>query len=216
MHDSYLIELLFDYLTVSVQGIYSMCSLQRVALTALVFVMLAALNPTLAQEQDSVKEIQDIAQQVSVLKQFDTIYRLTESLVFWQSVAVMGAAFGWEFSYENSSGKNIWPWTLRLYNFLGESETEAVYAARGVARSKIASKETKIDAEKLYAGHLEMREIAVAIHEALLDGRMDEAARLFETRTLGLRRKLANDSYSAMTRLRSEISQTVLDVRRGH
>ena len=76
-----------------------------------------------------------MAANVKVLGQVDTIYRLREELVFWQSVAIMGDEFGWVLDY-NVQGSANEAWTIRLDNALGDSETEAVNTARALKRQR--------------------------------------------------------------------------------
>lgn len=172
----------------------------------------AATTGAIAEAIEPKDAVQEIAAQSSLLTHIDTIYRLTEELVFWQSVAVMGGAFDWEIIY-NAQEAVMFPWTYPLYNALDEAEIEAVRAAKGIARSKIATEVDKRAGEDLFAQHLEMRAVANEIQVALKDGRTAEAAALFETRTLALRREIANAAYSASARLRKNISSTALKVR---
>ena len=96
-----------------------------------------ALGPvaTSAQSKSPYDVIKEIAGHSTALEHIDTIYRLSEELVFWQSVALMGEEFDWEFS-NNTAGTEIMNWTFRLENARGEAEIEAKRAAIAISRNK--------------------------------------------------------------------------------
>jgi hypothetical protein len=170
--------------------------------------------PMAAQTADPLETIIELGAQSTLLSYFDTLYRLTEELVFWQSVSIMGAEYGWDSSYYPESGE-IEPYTFNLDNSLEESATDAARAANAIGRSITATEEEQSAAADLYALHLQMRGHAQVIHDLLLQGRINEAADLFDAEVLPLRRQFYNEAYTSSAYIRERVGRTVLDSRLG-
>lgn len=177
---------------------------------ALPFALSSAPAPS--QTQPSGEAITEIAAHSRLLAQFDTIARLSEELVFWQSVAILGAQNGWEFSY-NTQGTQPWPWTLRLYNALDETQIEIVRASQAISRSGAATEADRAAAATLMSQHERLRDLSGEIHALLLDDRTADAAALYEEHTIELRRDLANQAYSASEEIRRRANRIALEAR---
>jgi hypothetical protein len=175
---------------------------------------LAASNPAQAQGTVPVEAVVALGEEARLLAHFDTLYRLTEELVFWQSIAIMGADRGWEFNY-NSSGEMRQPYTFRLYNALDESAIEAARAANAIARDRAATEGDQTAAAALYQQHLALRAHAEAIYQHLLAGDADAAAAIFEAEVIALRREIANAAYSRSAFIRERVADGVMDARLG-
>ncbi len=169
--------------------------------------MLATAQPT-----DPYLAIKEIAGQSSALEHIDTIYRLSEELAFWQGVALMGEEFDWKFSY-NTAGTDPQRWTIRLENARGDGEFEAKQAATAISRSKYLSEEQKQKADELFQLYTRMSVISVDLRMFLLEGQIAEAANMFETQSLELRRRIAGLAYSASQELRTSIKETARNTR---
>lgn len=181
----------------------------RVACTrsVLVVLLIVVSGNIAAQTADPKETLREIAGQSALLAEYDTLYRVSEELAFWQSVALLGAENGWQLIYSEGSTANRWPYTLRLYNALDEVEIEAKRAALGIARSRVATPEQLQAGADLYEKHLQLRITATDLHALLLDGRVPEAAALYHDQTLPLRRQIANEAYSASSEIRKWIAQ---------
>ncbi|MEP1202077.1 hypothetical protein [Tateyamaria sp.] len=181
--------------------------------TAVFFVsLLMAPATTLAQGNDPYLAIKEIAGRSTALMQIDTIYRLSEELVFWQSVALMGAQNGWEFDYD-ASGATQMNWTIRLENARNEGEIEAKRASIAITRNKYLSDDQKREVSELYGDYTQMNANARQIHELLIVGDMTRAAYVFESQTLQLRRDIAGATYSVSQNLRGTISDIARNTR---
>lgn len=173
--------------------------------------------PATAQSGDAVPQdeiIQMMARQTALIESFETIGRLSEELVFWQSVATMGQVHGWEFSY-NTGGGNEQSYTLRLYNSLDESGIEAVRAMQAIERNAAATGEDRSNAATINDMHLALRDLATQVYDHLLADDTDAAAALFEAEVLALRRRIATRVYSAGDAIRDRTARIALDARLG-
>lgn len=167
---------------------------------------------TLAQDNDPYVAIKEIAGRSTALTQIDTIYRLSEELVFWQGVALMGAEYEWEFSY-NTSGSVQMNWTIRLENARDDGEIEAKRAGIAISRSKYVSDDQKKEVSELYGDYMQMNANAREIHKHLIDGDMTGAANVFEGQTLELRRDITGAAYSVSQELRRNIADIARNTR---
>jgi len=186
----------------------------RVFISISVLMMSLIMVPaaTSAQNNDPNVAIKEIAGRSTALTQIDTIYRLSEELVFWQSVALMGAQYGWEFSY-SQSGSLMLNWTSRLENARDDGEIEAKRASISVSRNKFVSEDQKMEVSELYNDYTQMNANASEIHKLLIDGDIAEAANFFESQTLQLRRDIAGAAYSVSQGLRSSIADIARNTR---
>ena len=182
--------------------------------SSFVAVLLAVAPGQAASEDfDAQATIKDMAATVNVLGHIDTIYRLTEELVFWQSVAIMGGEYGWVLGY-NTQGTANEAWTIRLDNALGESEIEVVNTARALKRQRGLGEDLQRAVAQLYEKHVEMWEISKEIHQLLFDEDDVGAAQdLFRTRSMQLRRDIANDAHSIPAGLRDDVAKAALGAR---
>jgi len=165
-----------------------------------------------AQDLTAAETMQRMAEQDALLAQFDSLYRLSEELTFWQGVAIMGTQYDWKLAYSMEGGEGF-RWTIKLYNALGDMENEAIAARQAIARSKVATEAQKAAGEALFARHLEMRAVAEEVLQLTRSGQAEEAADAFGSVTVPLRREIANAIYSVQREIRSEIASTALKAR---
>ena len=184
----------------------SFCAFLIIALT------MAAPSPA-AQPVDQNDALKQIAAQTSALGHIATIYRLSEDLAFWQGVALMGEKFDWDFSY-NTEGTEILRYTIRLSNVSDDGEIEAKRASLAISRNRFLTDDEKQGIGQLYSKYTEMLTIAREMHPLLTNKRVSDAASLFETRTLELRRNISRATYSVSSGIRKKIGSTARKARR--
>lgn len=173
--------------------------------TLAMLVLLAAAPPSHAQTVGAPSPLREMGDEVTLAASFDTLYRLSEELVFWQSVSIMGGVYDWRVEY-TAGGRDQIAWTLRLYNALDESEIEAIRAGQAIARNRVASAEDKAAGAGLLAHHVALRGHAQTVHDLLLEGQPEAAAAHFQEHTLPLRRQIANLSFSTQRTIRNRIA----------
>ncbi len=168
--------------------------------------------PASADEDPKKLALASLSEMAKLQEQLDTLYRVSEELVFWQSIAIMGADHGWEYNY-SLNGTDIQKYTLRLYNALDESENDAVRAIQTIRRSKTVDENTLSTAEELYTLHLDLRSAGQEILTLLRAGNTADAATIFQSRVLEQRRRVAGLSYSAQSQIRSDARKIALKAR---
>jgi len=166
----------------------------------------------IAQSNDPYEAIKEIAAKSTALEHIDTIYRLSEELAFWQAVALMGEEFDWSFSY-NSGGTDPQRWTLRLENARGDGELEAKQAAIAISRSKYLTEQQKRQADEIFQLYTRMSDISVDLRNLLISGQITDAADMYESQSLELRRRIAGLAFSASQELRAGIKETARKTR---
>lgn len=183
---------------------------------SLAIASVVALSPMVASSQsiDPKAAVQEIATLSADMVHFDTIRRIAEDLVFWQSVSIMGGEYGWTFNY-GAQGENVEEWTYRLYNSLDETVNEGVRARQAIARSRVLTEDEKEQGAELSRMYEEMRAIAEEVYKLLKADDVNSAAALFEERTLNLRREISRAAASSQIVLRDRIKRMALDVRLG-
>ena len=146
--------------------------------------------------------------------QIATVLRISEDIAFWQSVSIMGAQNDWEFTY-SGEGNESFPWTLRLYNILGDTLREGVLASQGIARSRVLSEEEKRAFDALFAKYETLRELGEKVHALLVDGNLVLALAIYENEVIQLRRDIAIAAASSSIMIRDRIKEIELDVLLG-
>lgn len=186
----------------------------RIPRIIMIFVLLMPLPPTAvsAEDFDPAVAIGEMAARSAAISNIQTIGRICESMTFWQSVALLGTARRWTFVY-SLGGNDRAPWTLRLSNFLGESENEVIQAKKALSRTG-AFDETQASAlDGLYAKERELRDLSGEVHRLLMQDRVEEAASLYRDMTIPLNRDIGVAVYSITNALNSSISNTALKAR---
>lgn len=183
---------------------------------ALAVMIVLALSPIPASSQstDPKAATQEIAALSVDMTHFDTIRRVAEDLVFWQSVAIMGGEYGWTFTY-SGQGTNVEQWTYRLYNSLDETIQEGVRARQAIARSRVLTEDEKARGAEIFAKYEELRTVAEETYNLLRADDVNAAAALFEEQILGLGREITRAVASNQIVLRDRIKRIALDVRLG-
>lgn len=184
--------------------------------TSIVTICALALysGPATSQSDDANGAVYEIAELNAHMVQFETLQRISEDIVFWQSVAIMGSEYDWTFSY-NTGGTEIQDWTVRLYNTLDEVPIEGTRAKQAIARSRVLSDEEKAAGMELFAQFEEMHAIGSEVYQLLRAGDTASASDVFETRTLELRSEIARTAASSLIVLRDRSKKIALDVRLG-
>lgn len=85
-------------------------------LRTLCIIPFAALlsQPVASQNINPKDAVQEIAALNSDILSIGEIIRISDDIVFWQSVAIMGSEYGWTFDFTGQG--NIHEWKYRLYN----------------------------------------------------------------------------------------------------
>ena len=167
---------------------------------------------TRAEEFDAGAAIKEMAAQTAAISNINTISRVSEDLAFWQSVAILGGANGWTFSY-NTEGTEQLAWTLRLATVLGDSENEIVRAQKALSRIKIFDDNQKAAVLDLYQDHERLRSVSEQVHSLLIETKGDEATLLYEAKTIQLRRDIASTVYSLSSSLSKANGKMALKAR---
>jgi hypothetical protein len=188
---------------------------QVMRLLALCLVIFFLSHLPVAAEPRAAKEaVQEISVLTTDMTQFATILRLSEDISFWQSVSIMGAEYGWEFEY-SAQGKDVFPWTLRLYNSLDETLSEGIAASQAIARSRVLTDEEKSAGKALFAQYEDMRAYGEQVYLLLKAGDISAAKDVYEMKVIQLRRDISISASSAIIQLRDRIKKIALDVRLG-
>jgi hypothetical protein len=174
--------------------------------------LLLSTGPLTAQDTapDRRAQLVEAAGLADYLVQVDTICNLAEELVFWQSVAIMGAEHDWTFDFANDYPEAF---TYRLYNAVDESTISAIRAAQSIGRNQVISEDDLAGAHSIQADFDRMHALANAAHVALIDGRVADAVQLFRDQTLQLRRDIAISCYSVTGAARERLTRLGLDAR---
>ena len=167
-----------------------------------------------AEPRDPKSTVQELAGMTTDMTHFTTILRLSENISFWQSVAIMGAQNGWEFTY-SGGGSESFAWTLRLYNSLDESLTEGVAASRAIARIRVLTDEEKRSGKDLYEQYEAMRVLGEETYRLLKEGNVTAASAAYEAEVIQLHRDISGAAASSIIVLRNRVKQIALDVRLG-
>lgn len=171
--------------------------------------------PGYAQPRDPAATVQQLAGLNADMVNIATLLRISEDLAFWQSVSILGAEHGWDFDY-SLGGAERYPWTLRLYNALDETLTEGLSASRDLARSRALSDDEKRAVQSMFAKYEQMRALAAAVYQLILDGDLAAATALYEAEVIQLRRNIATDGASIHITIRNRVRQIAMDVRLGN
>lgn len=177
-------------------------------------VLFLSPTPLAATPREANDAVQEIAALSTDMTQFATLLRLSEDIAFWQSVSIMGAEYGWDFSYD-TQGAEVFAWTIRLYNSLDESLSEGNAAFQAITRSRVLTDEEKEAGKALFARYEEMRGYGETVYRLLKDGNVSEASLLYEEEVIQLRRDISISATSATIKLRDRIKRIALDVRLG-
>ena len=179
-----------------------------------ILVLTCQASLTTAQTINPKDAVQEIAALNADIMQIEAIKSISEEIVYWQSVAIMGSEYGWQFEF-NDQGANIVEWTYRLYNTLDETALQGVRAKQSIARSRVLTDSEKANFMEIFAKYEEMRVLGEEIYDLLRAGETETASVIFESQTLNLRREISIESASAMISLRNRISDIALDVLMG-
>ena len=180
-----------------------------------IFVLAMAANlqqPAAAQQSDLSETIQTLSGQARLKDQCDTLKRISDDIVYWQSVAILGATHGWTFAYSGEGSPSV-AYTIRLLNTLDESEIFAKRAAQAITRSKVASDEAKAAGALLFEKHLALRQQAQAVYDLLLAGQPENAAFLFRDTVIGLRLEIESGAYSASATIGKDMQDAAMKAR---
>ena len=179
-------------------------------LISLVFAPAAGMAaPT--DPKDAVKELAALS---ADLANIDTLQRITDDLVFWQSVAIMGGEYDWQFSY-NSAGTELVEWTIRLSQSLDQTSHEGARAAQSIKRSRVLTDAEKESGLEVYEIFNEIHTHGKDIHTLLRAGDVALAAKIFSDEVIEKRRQFSRSLVSMKIEINERIKDIGFKVRLG-
>ncbi|MBF9035337.1 hypothetical protein HKCCE2091_13915 [Rhodobacterales bacterium HKCCE2091] len=155
--------------------------------------------PTGSEPAAALEETADFA---AILGHFQSLDRISADLAQHQSVAILGHIYGWEApSHDNTQSYNS-----ALMHAISGTEIEAVDARRGIERNPAASELDLIAVRGIDRDMRRLRATSAQVLEYLFDGRVADAAALYQSETVPLRQQIQHAALTAVTLTRERLS----------
>ena len=124
------------------------------------------------------------------LTKLDALQRITDDLVFQQTVSIMGGEYDWHFRY-NSAGTELVAWTIRLSQSLDQTSYEGARVAQSIKRRRLlinGQKETVLEAYEIIS---EIHAHGKDIHTLLISEENALAGKNFNDEVIDKRREFS-------------------------